>query len=184
MATQLDVATRNHLADQYEVHIGTSPTMRIFDGAMPATCAAADAGTVLATLTLPADWLGAASGGAKALAGSWQDASADAAGVGRYMRIYASATCKHQMLVSDPWAPSRAYTVGHQVHNGGSLYRCTVAGTSAGAGGPTGTGGSITDGGVTWTFVQVGTDMTVTNAQMNAGQPFTVTSFSFTIGAA
>jgi hypothetical protein len=183
MTAQHDTATRNHLADQFEVHIGTGPTIRIFDGTMPANCATADAGTILATLALPSDWLAAASAGAKAMSGTWQDASADAAGVARYMRLYNSGgTCKQQMLVSDPWAPSRAYTVGHQVHNGGNLYRCTVAGTSASSGGPSGTGGSITDGGVTWTFVQAGTDMTVNNAALNAGQPFEITSYSFTVG--
>lgn len=183
MAVQHDTATRNYLADQWEVHIGTSPSIKIFDGTMPANTAAADAGTVLATIALPSDWLAAASAGAKAMSGTWSDTNADAAGKARYFRLYNSGgTCKQQGLCSDAWAASRAYTVGQQVHNGGNLYRCTAAGTSAGSGGPSGTGGSITDGGVTWAFVQVGTDMVVNNCDLNINQPFEITSYSFTVG--
>lgn len=50
------------------------------------------------------------------------------------------------------WLPSHAYTVGQQVVNGVNLYTATVAGTSAGSGGPTGTGAAIVDGGVTWGY--------------------------------
>lgn len=50
------------------------------------------------------------------------------------------------------WAPSTAYTAGKARINGGNIYVCTVAGTSAGSGGPTGTGASITDGTVTWSY--------------------------------
>jgi ABC-type Fe2+-enterobactin transport system substrate-binding protein len=39
--------------------------LRIFSGSIPANCAAADAGTLLATITLPSDWLAAASGTTK-----------------------------------------------------------------------------------------------------------------------
>lgn len=58
------------------------------------------------------------------------------------------------------WAASTAYTVGDYVLNGTGefsttqrVYRCTVAGTSAGSGGPTTTAASITDNTVTWTYV-------------------------------
>lgn len=51
------------------------------------------------------------------------------------------------------WEPSTAYEVGDNVINATEVYRCTVAGTSAGAGGPTGRGASITDGSVTWTWI-------------------------------
>ena len=39
---------------------------------------------------LPADWLAAASSGAKAKAGTWEDTSADADGTAAHFRIYAS----------------------------------------------------------------------------------------------
>lgn len=50
------------------------------------------------------------------------------------------------------WAASTAYTVGQQVNTGGNVYECITAGTS-GASAPTGTGTSITDGTVTWTYL-------------------------------
>lgn len=48
------------------------------------------------------------------------------------------------------WAASTAYTVGTVRMNGYTIYQCTVAGTSASSGGPTGDSASITDGTVTW----------------------------------
>jgi hypothetical protein len=90
MAFQFSTAARNALLDAIETAIGTAPMLRIRSGAAPATCGTADSGTVLATMTLPSDWLAAASGGTKALSGTWQDASADAAGTAGHFRIYDS----------------------------------------------------------------------------------------------
>lgn len=54
----------------------------------------------------------------------------------------------------DAWQPSTAYAVGDRVVNGGdNSYACIEAGTSAGAGGPTGTGSTILDGTAAWAFV-------------------------------
>jgi uncharacterized phage protein gp47/JayE len=55
------------------------------------------------------------------------------------------------------WAGTTAYTVGQRRANGGEIYEVTIAGTSAGAGGPTGQGSAIVDGGVTWEWVITGT---------------------------
>lgn len=81
---------RNALLDAIETNIGTSAVLKIRTGAAPATVATADSGTVLATLNLPSDWMAAASSGSKALAGTWQDASADATGTAAHFRIYAT----------------------------------------------------------------------------------------------
>lgn len=91
MAVQLSVSVRNSRADAVETAIGVSAMLRIRTGAAPATCATADSGTVLATMTLPSDWMAAASAGAKALLGTWSDTSADAAGTAGHFRIYDSA---------------------------------------------------------------------------------------------
>jgi hypothetical protein len=98
MAIQLSVAVRNARLDAFETAVGTSAILKIRTGAQPANCAAADSGTVLATLTLPSDWMAAASGGSKALSGTWQDTSADAAGTAAHFRIYDSggSTCHLQ----------------------------------------------------------------------------------------
>lgn len=90
MALQLSDAVRNARLDAIETAIGASPILKIRTGAPPANAATADSGTVLATLTLPSDWMAAASGGTKAKAGTWQDTSADASGTAAHFRIYAS----------------------------------------------------------------------------------------------
>jgi hypothetical protein len=90
MAIQLAVATRNARLDAIETEIGTDPILRIRTGAAPADVATADSGTVLAEMTLPSDWLAAASGGSKAKSGTWQDTSANASGTAAHFRIYTS----------------------------------------------------------------------------------------------
>ena len=90
MAIQLSVAARNAALDAIETTIGTSAVMKIRSGAQPANCAAADSGTVLATLNLPSDWWAAAASGAKATSGTWEDTSADATGTAAHFRIYDS----------------------------------------------------------------------------------------------
>ena len=90
MAIQLSAGVRNARLDTIESTIGTSAVLKIRSGAAPADVATADSGTVLATLTLPSDWMAAASGGTKAKSGTWQDASADATGTAGHFRIYAS----------------------------------------------------------------------------------------------
>lgn len=102
MAIQLSTAVRTARLDTIESTIGTSAIMRIRSGSVPANCAAADTGTVLASLTLPSDWMAAASAGSKGLAGTWQDASADATGTAAHFRIYDSGgtTCHIQGTVT------------------------------------------------------------------------------------
>lgn len=90
MAIQLSVAVRNARLDAIESTIGTAAVLKIRTGAAPADVATADSGTVLATLTLPTDWMAAASSGSKALSGTWEDTSADATGTAAHFRLYAS----------------------------------------------------------------------------------------------
>lgn len=102
MALQLSTSVRNARLDAIETTIGTSAIMKIRTGAAPANCAAADSGTVVATLNLPSDWLAAASGGSKAKSGTWEDTSADATGTAAHFRIYDSGgtTCHLQGTVT------------------------------------------------------------------------------------
>lgn len=102
MAVQLSAAVRNAILDVIESTIGTDAVLKIRSGAMPASVATADSGTVLASLTLPTDWLAAASGGDKAKSGTWQDASADASGTAGHWRLYASdgTTCHMQGTIT------------------------------------------------------------------------------------
>lgn len=93
---QYSTAVRNAKLDAIESTIGASPTLTVRSGAAPANCAAADSGTVLATIALPADWMAAASAGVKAMLGTWEDLAADATGTAAHFRIKAGATCHIQ----------------------------------------------------------------------------------------
>lgn len=95
MATlQLNVTTRNARLDTIESTNGSSCSLEIRSGSLPANCAAAGSGTILATINLPSDWLAAASGGSKAINGTWQDASADNTGTAAHFRMYNSQATK------------------------------------------------------------------------------------------
>jgi hypothetical protein len=60
MSLQYSVAVRNARLDQVETTIGTGPLLKIFSGAVPANCAAADPAGLLCAITLPSDWMAAA----------------------------------------------------------------------------------------------------------------------------
>jgi len=105
MPRSYSVAVRNAMLDAYETAIGAAPLLRFYSGAMPADCAAARTGTLLASITLPSDWMGAASAGAKALAGSWSGAGGAGAGAGTnigYFSIFdaSGTTCHDQGTVT------------------------------------------------------------------------------------
>lgn len=102
MTIQLSVAVRNARLDAIETTIAASAILKIRTGAQPANCATADSGSVLSTLNLPSDWMAAASSGAKAKSGTWEDTSADATGTAAHFRLYASdgTTCHAQGTVT------------------------------------------------------------------------------------
>jgi hypothetical protein len=82
------------------------------------------------------------------------------------------------------WVASVSVIIGEHRTNGGNLYRCTTAGTTASSGGPTGTGSSVTDGTAVWAYVQVGSDMAIDNTSIAINQQVTITSFNLTAGGA
>ncbi len=88
MAFQFSVAVRTASLDPVETVIGPSPRLYFYTGTVPATCASAATGTLLnsASYSLPVDWMNAASGGTKTLAGTWS-VVANAAGTAGYFRI-------------------------------------------------------------------------------------------------
>lgn len=180
MGQQFSVDVNNAKQDAIETAIGTAPLLRFYDGAMPANCATAAAGTQIASQALPSDWLGAAVAGVKSKSGSWAG-TFSAAGLARYARIYDSTgtTCHWQFLVSQAWQGSTSYVLNQHTNNGGNVYRCTTAGASASSGGPTGTGTSITDGAAVWAYVGT-VDMVMDNTNSANGQSWTVTSFTNT----
>jgi hypothetical protein len=100
MAFQFSVAARNAALDAIETAAGAAPTLTIRTGSAPADCAAANSGTVLATLNLPSNWMADAASGSKLLLGLWQDTAADATGTAAHFRINQGATCHIQGTVT------------------------------------------------------------------------------------
>ena len=91
---------QNARLDTVESTIGTSAKLRVYSGSAPANCAAAATGTMLVELSLPSDWMAAASSGTKAKTGTWSGTGA-AAGTAGYFRIWDSGvtTCGVQGTV-------------------------------------------------------------------------------------
>lgn len=97
MAVQYSVDVRNAMLDAIESTTGTTPKLRIYTGAAPANCAAAASGTLLVEMDLPSDWMAAASGGTKVLAGSWSDVGINGGGnAGHYRITDAAGTTTHE----------------------------------------------------------------------------------------
>lgn len=100
MAFQFSVGARDAALDAVEAAAGAAPTLEIRSGAVPATTATADAGTLLASMALPSDWLTAASGGSKAKLGTWEAAAAAATGTAGHFRIKQGGTTHIQGTIT------------------------------------------------------------------------------------
>lgn len=97
MTVQLSDTVRNTQAEAIESSAGVSALLKIYSGAQPANCAAADPTGLLVTITLPSDWMGAGSGGVVSKLGTWS-ATASATGTAASFRIKDSGdtTCHMQ----------------------------------------------------------------------------------------
>jgi hypothetical protein len=94
MALQMSDTLMNAMLDAIDNSSRTSCALEIRSGGVPSACSSASTGTVLATIALPADWLADAASHAKAISGTWQDTSADAAGTAAHFRVYSSQATK------------------------------------------------------------------------------------------
>lgn len=95
MTIQFSVAVRNARLDAIETTIGTAPKLQLRTGAPPANCATADSGSLLAEISCPSDFLAAASGGSKAISGTWQVAASGAGNIGHFRIKDTSGTTVH-----------------------------------------------------------------------------------------
>ena len=93
MTYQYGVTLRNNQVAQIQATIGASGALKIFSGAEPANCAAADPTGLLATITLPSTFL-TSSGGATTIAGTWSVA-ASATGTAASFRMYDGSSVCH-----------------------------------------------------------------------------------------
>ena len=99
MARKYSTALRTAKQAAIEATIGTAPKFRFYTGSIPADCATARSGTLLAELTLPSDWA-AQSSGQTTKVGTWSN-NASASGTAGYYSIMDSAgtTCHEQGTV-------------------------------------------------------------------------------------
>ena len=116
MAFQYSVTVRNDKLDRIETTIGTAAVLKIFSGAEPANCAAADPAGLLATLVLPSDWMSAAASGSKAKLGTWS-VVAIGAGTAASWRLYESTatTCHIQGNVTDMTFDNTSIAIGQTI---------------------------------------------------------------------
>jgi hypothetical protein len=116
MTFQYSTTVRNAKLDAVESSIGVSALLRVFSGAEPANCAAADPAGLLCTINLPVDWMAAASAGTKVLSGSWTG-NASGAGNAASWRIYdtTGTTCHIQGNTTDMTFSNVNIAVGQTV---------------------------------------------------------------------
>lgn len=102
MSLQFSTTARNAFLDALETATGTSVVIKIRTTSVPATCATADAGTVLVSYSLASDWMAGASGGTKLLNSLPVAGTAAASGTTGHFRVYASdgTTCHMQGTVT------------------------------------------------------------------------------------
>jgi hypothetical protein len=93
MAFQYGTTLRNNQVGQIQTTIGAAGNLKIFSGAEPANCAAADPAGLLATIVLPATFL-TSSGGVTTIAGSWTVA-ASGTGTAASFRMYDNSAVCH-----------------------------------------------------------------------------------------
>ena len=92
MTVQLNTALRNAMLNTYESTIGTTPKLILRTGTPPADAATADSGTFLGIITLPSDWMAAASGGSVSKSGTWTGTASASGTVGHYRLKDSTAT--------------------------------------------------------------------------------------------
>lgn len=178
MTFRQSVAVINASLDAIAATIGASAKLDLYSGPPPASCAAGATGTKLVSMSLPSTWLLTASSATKSQSGAWSGTGIASGYVG-YARVLDSTdtTCHLQFAVGQTWQASTAYALTQQVNNGGNVYKCTTAGTSASSGGPTGTGSGITDGTAVWAYVEPA-DLTMDNTSVSIGQTINATAIS------
>lgn len=115
--------------------IGTSAILKVFTGTQPASCGAAEAGTLLVQFQLASNYASAASTGIKALSGLPQSATASAGGTAGHYRIYDSTgtTCHEQGSITVTGGGGDATIDNTAISNGQTVNLTGFTVTEAGA---------------------------------------------------
>ncbi|MFC0384320.1 hypothetical protein [Muricoccus vinaceus] len=180
--SSITTANRNRAADAVAARLNGG-VLRIYSGAPPADANTALSGnTLLAELTFAATAFAAAVNGVATANGITADSVADNSGRPTFARAFETGgtTAVWDLRAAFAWGASTAYSIGDRVANGGNQYRATAAGTSAASGGPSGTGASITDGGVTWAYEGVAELVFPGGPSIIQGGTVSVTALTYT----
>lgn len=139
-------------------------TLNLYTGVPPANVAATLSGnTLIGTADLAATALsGSITASGDTVVGTLtftsNTFSTVAAGTITFARALSSASAAvNDFGASSAWLANTGVVLNQMASNGGNVYICTTAGTTAASGGPTGTGSGITDGTAVWAYVQPGT---------------------------
>lgn len=140
-------------------------TLTIYSGTQPASPETALSGnTALCAFTLATPPFGSASfsSGFESQTASFVSSSVTPSNNG-------TATFARVVINSTAWAINHAYSLGAIVNNGGNVYICVGAGTSAGSGGPTTTAQGIQDNTAVWNYVCSNTSPNNTLCDLTVG---------------
>lgn len=139
--------------------------MTIYSGTQPASPETALSGnTALVAFTFASPPFGSASFGSgfESQTASFVSSSVTPSNNG-------TATFARVVISSSAWVANHAYSLGAIVNNGGNVYICVDPGTSAGSGGPSGTGLGIQDNTAAWNYVCSNTSPNNTLCDLTVG---------------
>jgi hypothetical protein len=198
MTIQYSTTHRNNNMADITTQVGASGVIKIFTGPVPATCATADTGTLLATLTCAATFAPAPSAGVLT-ANAIASAVAAATGTAGYWRLYPSTATTTNAVAQGTVFASTTLTTNATTAANSNVLNFASGGTAAVAG-MTVSGTGILPGttvlastattvtlsqastagvgsGVVITF---GGDLTLTPTAITSGQNVSITSFTDT----
>lgn len=179
---QVDNGSRDAHNNSFATLLGASAVAEFRSGPPPVNAAAGDTGTLLVSMNLPAAPFNASAAGVMTFNGTWQALASASGAIGHFRLKSGGVTTRMQGICAQLWTASTPVILGQQASNGGLTYRCTTAGITANAGGPTGTGVGIVDGTVVWSYVGT-TDMLIDNTITAVNQQLTVQQFTLTADA-
>jgi hypothetical protein len=92
---KISTAMRNQMVSQYEILLGVNPVLEIRSGSAPNFCEDSDSGTLLASITLPSDWMISPVNGTVSIQGIWSGAGIASGNAGHY-RLKTSGGTVHE----------------------------------------------------------------------------------------
>jgi len=92
---KLSLSMRNQMISQYEVLLGINPVLELRSGSAPGSCEDSDSGILLASITLPSDWMVPPVAGTVSIQGTW-NGTGIASGTAGHYRLKTSGGAVHE----------------------------------------------------------------------------------------